>query len=639
VTKIKYRKVRKNHSEAVPSQLIFVDCETADKNQEKDKNEEIHRLWFGVAKYSVWEKGRLTRTKELVFYSTDEFWDWVEVVARPKSRLWIFAHNVGFDLTVLDLFGAISSGRYQTIKPTEQQGIGEQPKNGKAQLPGIVILDDPPTLLSLVRSDGCKVMILDTLNYWRTSLKALGKSVDLVKLDMPDRSEDFTKWVEYCRRDVEIIELAISRLISWWKTNKLGKFGFTAPSLAMAAFRHLPSTTQILAHQEPDVRALERDSYFGGQLEAYKLGDIDEPVFQYDVASLYPSVMKKERFPVHLRKFNITDKAKLGPPPCNTLVSIAQVYLVSPSETFPVRTKQGVCYMCGDGWVTLAGPELCYAARRGYIFAHRSWSEYCCREIFGDFVDYFWKMKIQGQEEGDIVKRTFAKLLLNSLYGKFGQIGANLVPCHDYQPAIEFGLSTMTNPIDGVVRRFLSFSDIVFEEKRGKELAFSIPAISSFVTAFARQKMRRIRSIAGVGNYFYQSTDSLMVNEHGREHLEKEGLIADGVLGKLNLEASGDSAWIGGLHFYRIGQKLTEGSKKLTAETIDRFRWVEPHFDSLKTVIQRGGRPEIHIKKRLKTRTQEYTKGEVLPDGTIVPFRLDSIDRVRAYSTRSVVQI
>ena len=637
--KISYKKIRVNHSEAVPRQLIFVDCETRDSKVTGNPDHEVHTLWFGYASYGIYRDGKLTRRKDIVFTQVSEFWDWVQEVANNHNRTWIFAHNVGFDLTILDVLGVIKDGLYTTQPPKEQLGLGEEYDKREAGKHGLMILEDPPTVISLTRADGGNFLIVDTLNYWRTSLKALGKSVGLEKLDMPPWEENLETWIEYCKRDVEIIELAMVKLITWWKEHKLGKFGFTSPSLAMAAFRHMNKKVDILAHQEPEVRCLERDSYFGGQLETYHIGDINEKLYQYDVASLYPYVMKDRRYPVHLKEYHISEQATTGFPGIDPSSSIAQVFICSPEETFPIRVKQGIMYMNGNGWITLAGPELAYAYKKGYIFATRSWATYVCKTLFNDFVDYFWELKLSAERTGDLVQRTFAKLLLNSLYGKFAQLGAHLIPTDDYMPLNEFGYSTIDNLSNDSTDRYLNFFDIVFKEVKGKELAFSVPAISTFVTAHARQHMRRLKDIVGRDNYYYMSTDSLMVNENGKQLLLESGEIEPGVLGKLSLEAEGDSAWIGGCHFYRIGDKFTEGSKKASAETIDKFTWKEPHFDSLKTVIQRGGRPEIHIKKRYKQRNLEYLKGELLPCGTVIPWRLDSIDNIRATSTRSAVQV
>ena len=631
--KVTYKKIRRNHSEAVPQQLIFVDCETRDTKETGNPDHEVHKLWFGYASYGTYVKGKLTARKEIFFFKAEEFWSWVKKVARKNSRTWIFAHNVGFDLTVLDLTGQIESGQYTTLPPSEQIGIGEDYDKRQGGKLGLLILEDPPTVISLRRDDDASVVIVDTLNYWRTSLKALGKSVGLEKLDMPPWEEELEIWMEYCKRDVEIIELAITKLVSWWKGQKLGKFGFTAPSLAMAAFRHMNKKVDILAHQEEKVRYLERNSYFGGQLEAYFIGDINEKVYQYDVASLYPSVMKGRRYPVQLKDYEFTHVPKQGLGLIDASCSIAEVFILSDTDTFPIRTKQGVMYMNGYGWVTLAGPELLYAQRKGYIQARKSWATYICKPIFDEYVDYFWQLKIEGEQNNDYIQRTFAKLLLNSLYGKFGQLGANLIPCNDYLPTNEFGFTSIDNLKNGTLERYLNFFDIVFKEVKGKELAFSIPAISSFVTSHARQHMRKLKEVAGEGNYYYMSTDSLMVNEEGRRNLYGDNEVDAGVMGKLSLEAEGDSAWIGGCHFYRIGDKFTEGAKKASAETIDKFTWKEPHFDSLKSALQRGGQAEIHIKKLVKRRSMEYRKGKLLTDGTVIPFGLESIDSTSASDT------
>lgn len=43
------------------------------------------------------------------------------------------------------------------------------------------------------------------------------------------------------------------------------------------------------------------------------------------------------------------------------------------------------------------------------------------KEIFGKYIDYFYDLKAEGKEEGNVAKVIYAKLMLNSLYGKFGQ--------------------------------------------------------------------------------------------------------------------------------------------------------------------------------------------------------------------------
>ncbi len=43
------------------------------------------------------------------------------------------------------------------------------------------------------------------------------------------------------------------------------------------------------------------------------------------------------------------------------------------------------------------------------------------KEIFGDYINYWWKIKCQAKKENNIVQYTISKVFLNSLYGKWGE--------------------------------------------------------------------------------------------------------------------------------------------------------------------------------------------------------------------------
>ena len=203
----------------------------------------------------------------------------------------------------------------------------------------------------------------------------------------------------------------------------LGNWKWTAPGLAWSAFRHKFMDHDIVFHDEMDVRAHERSAYFGGQLEAYRLGSIEEKVFQYDVVSLYPSVMAGNLYPIRLKEYDISRPVSTVPPAIDPASSIAQVRIETPYDSFPVRTASGVFYANGNGIVTLAGPELCYAIERGYVKEWGSFASYEMAPIFDRYVAFFYELKELYASEGKEIQRNFVKLLLNSLYGKFAQRG------------------------------------------------------------------------------------------------------------------------------------------------------------------------------------------------------------------------
>lgn len=626
-----WRKVRRNESSQIPRTLLFVDCETQDSDGTNPKCEK-HRLWFGCA-----TGGRLLSrkhktiwgcTREFVFREKSEFWRWVKEMVPPNETGWIFAHNAGFDFTVLGVLELIRNGDWWISKPRAKRN--GRPKDG--EINGLLMLDDPPTIIGLECESGQRIVLVDTLNYWRVSLKALGKSIGLEKLDMPAESAPMSEWWEYCLRDVKIIETAIVGLIRWWRERDLGNWKWTTPSLAMSAFRHKFCPENLVYHDEQPVRALERESYFGGQLEAFYMGEIGEPVWQYDVVSLYPSVMANHEYPSKLVAWDTSAELTEVKPPIQTHASICEVELDTPGDTFPVRTRDGVCYANGRGVVTLAGPELAYAEIRGFIKRWGRWATYTMCDLFTGYVEYFYELKDEYARTNQHVRKGFCKLLLNSLYGKFGQRGGKWQFNPERMPFWDYGLFREIHPFTGETTKCLSIWDVVMDYKPREEVEQAAPSICAFVTAYARQKMRRLRQIAGSKSVYYQSTDSLIVNSKGRDLLRLAGgVIGDG-LGQLKEENHADTGWIGGLHWYRIGDKTVEGSKKLSAKPLTTTKWEELQFDSLLSVIQRSHEhprdmDSVYIHRVEKERRLGYTKGHVGSNGWVTAYTFSELHK------------
>lgn len=626
-----WRRLKHNKSTQIARTLLFVDCETRSETKSED-NTGFNRLSFGVVRSGrfINERGvtNWTRKDSTRFNTQDEFWAYVKSKARKKETTWIYAHNAGFDFIILGLLKRLEKGDFTICKPRKSRNK----ETGKTSFYGLLMLEDPPTVIGLEDSDGCRYVLCDTLNYWRISLEMLGESIGLPKLVMPSVTTEKLLWYRYCNRDVEIIEKAVIELIEWWREHDLGNWRWTAPGLAWSAFRHRFMSHDIIFHDEQPVRALERDGYFGGQLEAYRIGEINERVYQYDVVSLYPSVMKNKLYPIKLEQWNVSRKLSPIPHSFDALSTIAEVEIDSPVETFPTRIDDIVTYARGNGLVTLAGPELQYAIDRGYVKRIGAYATYAMAPIFTEYVAFFYELKEYYTKQGNRIKSNFVKLLLNSLYGKFAQRGGRWQYNPGLMPLYDFGLFWEGNPFSSERKKCLSLWDVAFEWQVKGEVDNAAPSISAFVTSYARQKMRAIKSVCGVGNYFYMSTDSILINETANSRLEREGNVIGTGLGQLKLEKTADSAWIGGLHWYRVGDKLVEGSKKQSdaTETINRESWTELQFDSLLSVIQRTtSDPEhsdcIDIRKIEKHRHNGYSKGHVMADGFIVPYCISEL--------------
>lgn len=166
-----------------------------------------------------------------------------------------------------------------------------------------------------------------------------------------------------------------------------------------------------------------RPYYFGGRVECFEKGVIKKDFKIYDVNSMYPHVMKNVLHPIGQRyesrwKPNLSESMKLknGYPFFIKLEGINYGAL-------PVRTKAGLDFNCPEGEFLTTSHELHAALEHGKFEIKKIWEilipDQCIQ--FGDYVDKFMQEKIEGKLEHDKVKEIFAKLLLNSAYGKFGQ--------------------------------------------------------------------------------------------------------------------------------------------------------------------------------------------------------------------------
>ena len=612
----------KNHSTALPSRLIFFDTEAKRDLYHDTKLWEQQTLMLGHAIFIRWENGKATRRKTLDFFDIETFWDWAIDKTGQDYTTWILAHNIGYDSRIAGFWNLIDNGEFQFTRPRRSRKTSNQDRRDLGFGDGMCCLEDPPTIIGAEHTSGGRVLLIDTLNWWRTSLRSLGKSIGFQKQDMPESERSVEDWLEYCRRDTQILERSFTGLMSWVKENDLGMFRYSGPGQAMAAFNHRFRKHKILIHDKANVRALERAGYYGGQLEAYRLGVLRGRFYQLDVTSLYPHVMHGNQFPVKLKLWNTRLGWNEEKPPIPPSRSIAEVVLNTPTATFPMRTEQRVVFPIGRFPTVLAGPELQYAVDHGLVHRWGRWATYETEDIFDDFVAFFWKLKQRYEAHNDQVNRTFVKLILNSLYGKFGQ----LLPSWEMVPNrvadVRWGKWFEKKYGSSATISFQGIGGVTFRKGAPQEHPKSFPAIAAFVTAYARQHMRYLRAIAGKDNVYYQAVDSLIVNDDGYSRLVDAGEVADNQLGRLKLERSADQVELLGLNHYKIADKHCIGGKKKDVDMDDEGYWTEQQFESLRSSLNREPKPEVIVTYVKKHRDDKYRKGHVADDGIVHPYYL-----------------
>jgi DNA polymerase elongation subunit (family B) len=238
-----------------------------------------------------------------------------------------------------------------------------------------------------------------------------------------------------------------------------------------------------------------RASYRGGRTEVIKRGSNDKKVFYYDINSLYPYVMFVNRFPYN---FNNGNGRFLKRTSVNLdYEGVARALVSIDHELPPIGVKrvledkyERLVFPVGKilSWFTY--PELRYVEENGYgriekvyeALEYRVWC-YPFKEYIKDLYGYRLKHK-----EDKYLNKIF-KLLMNSLYGKFGEYNTSKI------------LILTSDGIKEIkpeeISKFRKYHNVIW---------------ASYITAYGRLELHRRFREAGFNTVYYCDTDSLITS-------------------------------------------------------------------------------------------------------------------------------
>lgn len=590
--------IPKLHGANRPTELLFFDTETFVIDLPHDTVKFPMRL--GVAIYVKLNKDlSLNKRVILSFYTSDEFITILKTYCKARRKLYVFAHNIRFDIMVLNLPLELSKHGIKSNIPiiSERLFIWNVPIN-KAH-----------------------ALFIDTANFQIISIEQIGKD-----LGYPKQKVDFTTvsdsdLLTYCKRDVEIIEMFVLEYVRFINANNLGTFKTTIASQAFTAWRTRFMRKTCVIHNDENVLKLERNAYHGGRVECFKMWDLPEQDYYYlDVNSMYPYVMKNSNVPTRLLysvdnptldKFSKYLKAHYV---------IADVTVNTDIAAYPLLRNSKLLFPTGSYRTTLHHKELSYALRHNHITqVHRvALYDYGC--IFTDYIDFFYKIKTDSKLSNNVSWYIIAKYFQNTLYGKFGQTGIiQEITQGDYEQTIEryTGNKLGTDHYETTLNWF----GTKVSEKREGESSFSVPCAAGAITANARMLLLDYIERAKWTNTYYCDTDSLIVNSNGYRHLTD--YLDNSELGLLKLEKQSQYVSIYGPKDYEFGGDIRHKGISTKAVQENTNSWRVLQFGGINPWFNVGTNVEPTAKYITKTRKHSYSKGLVNTDnGTVTPIVL-----------------
>lgn len=604
--------LRANKRSEYPQAAIFFDVETDVKNDNVDIM--FHHFRFCVAQYKRYKPDCSVETQ--VFDDREAFWKWVMSKTNDKQRLYLFAHNTDFDFRMMEGFTYLAKWGFYIYKQIVDQGVFIMQASNRSSFKG----KEPTKKLRQVMQGNRTIQILDTFNYFKYGLKTLGELLGLPKLEMPEQWGNKEKDVAYCKRDVEITRLTYENYIQFLKNNDCGNFGLTIAGQAFNTYRHRFMDHKIVIHINEDATALERSAYYGGRVECFHIGQ--QPIqlyYKVDINSQYPYVMEHFTFPTKLIRHTREITPRLLQDYMSEHLVVARGVIKIDKPCIPKKGDGKLIFPIGEWEGVLCHPELELLFDEGGSFEPTSVAIYEHAPIFIKYVKHWYKQKVKYQRENNNVYRFISKLFQNTLYGKFGQRNIEWEMI-DYDPIIASFYNTVWLVEEKREITYKCVEGTLYEKKGWKEGYHAFPAISAFITSYARRYLWQLQCVAGREHVYYSDTDSLIVDKYGYENLHE--YLDEEELGKLAIEGISWNLKLYNAKDYRFGSEekikgVPKSAKRLNDNIFATEQW-ERMSASVHT--QRVEQPVIlHRVKDLK---RIYDKGIVNDDLSISPIEL-----------------
>jgi hypothetical protein len=558
---------------------------------------------MGWSYYFRYAKGGEQTSKDWFYFtSTDDICKYIEYRTQIKKTLYIFTHNAFFDLQIINFFKYFTSNGWKLDFFYSKQ----------------------LSFILNIKNKSYKICVLSTTNYFGFNLKTIGKMIGLEKLDVDFNNSDEKTLSEYCKRDVQIIVKAMLDYWSFLYTHNLGSFGLTKAGQSIIAYRSRFMIKNIYIHKNPSVQILEKNSYYGGRTECFKIGNISGGPFIFlDINSMYPFIMQSKKLPFRLYDYEKNPDIKMVYSGLKYLSCCAKCEIKTDDPAYAFRLKGKIIFPIGHFITYLTTPSLKYAIENNHLIKVLDISWYEEDYIFKDYVDYFYPLKYMYKKDKNAIYTNIVKIFLNSLYGKFGQYFDTVINQHDIE-CDSFSREEIYDRITGENHIITKLFNKLIETFGRQPAEKSILAIPAHITDYARMYLWEIIKTIGRDKVFYCDTDSVVIRKSDLKYVKHK--ISYSEIGCLGIDLETNTLKIKGLKNY-----ITDNNRKIkgipkTAIEIKPGTFEYWQFLGCISHMRLNEQNKIIVKKITKTLTYKYTKGNVQFNGDIKPIELTPND-------------
>lgn len=512
--------------------------------------------------------------------------------SRYKNKT-VYAHNAEYDLTAV----------YDNIYKFDPDAIF----NGKF----------------ICASNGV-CTFADSYNLLQGSVKEIGAMLGLNKEQLGDQNlishvSRLHKDVHYCRRDCEIVYIALKRMFENCEPK------LTIGSLSLTMFRRNFLVEPIRVN--PELCDLFFMAYYGGRTEVFRKGKCYADVFDINSAYPYAGVMAKLPDPQNLERTFDSNKIMqiINDESFEGMITATVLYPACHIPILPIHYDDKLIFPTGKfsgAWTLI---EFRYAIKTHKIKIVELGFAVYSRGIESPIKEFMLHYYNERQKSNDLFHRYTLKLFMNNLTGKFAQrIKSKSVYVENPK---DIGKQMQLRKIDECEIIEVNDGCFIQYEIPERVVKHSIACFAAYITAFTRIHLHKFMN-QKPHVILYCDTDSIFAESFAPKNLsdklggwKKENYKVTRIHAPKDYEVQKELLADDTLKLFKRTKKIKgvkKGSRQISDNVFEVLRMIKTKESfKLKDKIPAGT-----FKKMNKVLTRNYTKRKVKKSGETIAIQL-----------------
>lgn len=411
----------------------------------------------------------------------------IDAWCKGRETIWLYAHNLGYDLTTTQLVENLCLGGWTVDRCSTL----------------------PEYLFVFMSNGGKRLTLTDSHHMLPTSLLNIGNMLGTHKLPMPKQDAPDTEWFTYCGRDVDVLSSAMLMLMDHWDAYSLGNWSISGASCGFHAMRHMMPPKSMVLIDDQEGSANERAAIYGGRRYCWRHGE--QPPGRYselDFVQAHATVAANYRMPVKrgtwFPSLPLDHKAIDGP----LAIIIAEVEIETNVPRFPCRVDGRVWYPVGRFKTVLASPEIAWARELGCLKSIGRGQYHYLSGALQPFFSRVLEVSAASDETYHPLVKAMWKHWGRSVVGKFAQRGYKVTDTNMLTDKAWF-YEKATDYNTGKQYWLVHYCGRIHEARESGDGASAYPAVLALVESYERVAIGKAAEMLGPDIIVQCDTDGL----------------------------------------------------------------------------------------------------------------------------------